>query len=417
MPISRKFERRAVSSRPAICCGPSRVASSAVSHTDVLPRTRQLLHCQGTGKGPRLMRAAPGDMQRRPSIYDVAKVADVAPSTVSRAFSRPGRVNSATAARIFAAAREVGYPFKEPLRLSPHRPRSLAVVVADITNPFYSEITRGASDAAGELGYALLLSHARGDGRLERDWSERDLVSVDGILLAGSRMSHDAIRMLAKVKPLVVLNRRVPDVRCVVTDIAGGMRRAVEHLAGLGHEAVTYLAGPEASWADGMRWVALMEGCRELGLRFQRVGPCNAPTVSAGFDSAVEVLAQRSTAVIAYNDVMAVGVVKGMRRVGVRVPDDVSVISFDNVLSEIVDPELTTVAAPLRAMGIIGVQNLIAAVGGATPSPDPIVLPVKLLVRGSTGHRRRRSTPPALSLTKVSASASTGAKRVLLASK
>jgi DNA-binding LacI/PurR family transcriptional regulator len=99
------------------------------------------------------------------------------------------------------------------------------------------------------------------------------------------------------------------------------------------------------------------------------------------------------------------------------VPDDVSVISFDNVLSEIVDPELTTVAAPLRAMGIIGVQNLIAAVGGATPSPDPIVLPVKLLVRDSTGHRRGRSTPPALSLTKVSASASTGAKRVLLASR
>jgi DNA-binding LacI/PurR family transcriptional regulator len=362
------------------------------------------------------MRAATGDMQRRPSIYDVARVADVAPSTVSRAFSRPGRVNSGTAARIFAAARQVGYPFKEPLRLTPHRLRSLAVVVADITNPFYSEITRGAYDAAGESGYALLLSHTRGDGRLERDWSERELVSVDGVLLAGSRMSHDAIRMLAKVKPLVVLNRRVPDVGCVVTDIAGGMRRAVEHLAALGHEAVTYLAGPEASWADGMRWVALMEGCRELGLHFQRVGPCNAPTVSAGFDSAVEVLAQRSTAVIAYNDLMAVGVVKGMRRVRVRVPDDVSVISFDNVLSEIVDPELTTVAAPLRAMGIIGVQNLIAAVGGATPSPDPVVLPVKLLVRGSTAHRRRRSTPPALSLTEVSAS-STAATRVLVASR
>lgn len=363
------------------------------------------------------MRAGTRDMQRRPSIYDVAKVADVAPSTVSRALSRPGRVNSATAARIFTAAREVGYPFKEPLRLTPHLPRCLAVVVADITNPFYSEITRGAHDAAGESGYALLLSHTRGDGRLERDWSERELVHVDGVLLAGSRMSHEAIRMLAKEKPLVVLNRRVPHVRSVVTDIAGGMRRAVEHLAGLGHESVTYLAGPEASWADGMRWVALMEGCQELGLHFQRVGPCNAPTVSAGFDSALEVLTQRSTAVVAYNDVMAVGVVKGMRRAGVRVPDDVSVIGFDNVLSEIVDPELTTVAAPLRALGILGVQNLIAAVGGATQSLDPIVLPVKLLVRGSTGQRRRRSTPPALSLTKVSASASTAATRVLVASR
>lgn len=334
-------------------------------------------------------------MQRRPSIYDVARVAEVSPSTVSRAFSRPGRVNFVTAERIFAAAREVGYPVKEPLRPMVQRPRILAVVVAEISDPFYTEVIRGAFDAAGESGYALLLSHSRGDGRGERDWNERELAAVDGVLLAGSRMSHDAIGILAKEKPLVMLNRRMPDVRCVVTDIAGGMRRAVEHLVELGHESVTYVAGPEASWADGMRWIAFIEGCHELGVRFQRVGPCNAPTVHAGVDCAVEVLAQRSTAVVAYDDVMAIGIIKGMRRVGVRVPDDVSVIGFDNVMSEIVDPELTTVAAPLRAMGIIGVQKLLVAVGGGPPDPEPVVLPVKLLVRGSTVRCRSRSAQPA----------------------
>jgi DNA-binding LacI/PurR family transcriptional regulator len=349
-------------------------------------------------------------VQRGPSIYDVAKAAGVAPSTVSRAFSRPGRVNARTAERIFVAARDVGYRTEVLPGLTGQRTRSLAVVVTDITNPFYSEIIRGAHAAAGESGYTILLSHTQEDAQLERDWTERELTAVDGVLLASSRMSDSAIRMLAKQKPMVMLNRRVPEVPCVITDNARGMRRAVEHLAELGHQSVTYVAGPESSWADGMRWVALMEAGHELELKVRRVGPCNVPTVHAGFDTAADVLSHDPTAVIAYNDVMAIGVIKGMRRAGVRVPVDVSVIGFDNVvLSEIVEPELTTVAAPLRAMGITGVKNLIAAVGGATPSREPIVLPVKLLVRGSTGQRRRKSTSPALGTTKVAGSATKAA--------
>jgi DNA-binding LacI/PurR family transcriptional regulator len=346
-------------------------------------------------------------VERSPSIYDVAKAAGVAPSTVSRAFSRPGRVNSRTAERVFAAAREVGYRSEALHGLTGQRTRSLALVVTDITNPFYSEIIRGAHEAAGESGYTILLSHTQEDAQLERDWTEREIGAVEGVLLTSSRMSDSAIRMLAKQKPLVMLNRRVPEVPCVITDNARGMRRAMEHLAELGHESVTYVAGPEASWADGMRWVAIMEAGHELELKVRRVGPCNVPTVHAGFDTASEVLTHKPTAVIAYNDVMAIGVIKGMRRAGVRVPDDVSVIGVDNVvLSEIVDPELTTVAAPLRAMGITGVKNLIAAIGGATPSREPIVLPVKLLIRGTTAQRRRKSTSPALGTTRVSASPS-----------
>jgi LacI family transcriptional regulator len=349
-------------------------------------------------------------VQRGPTIYDVAKAADVAASTVSRAFSRPGRVNPRTAERIFAAARDVGYRSEVLRGRNGRSTRSLAVVATDITNPFYSEIIRGAHEAAGGAGYTIQLSHTRQDAQFERDWNGRELDTVEGVLLTGSRMSHDAIRMLAKQKPLVLLNRRVPEVPAVISDNARGMRRAVEHLAELGHQTVTYVAGPEASWADGTRWIALMEACKELNVRFRRVGPCNAPTVRAGFETAQEVLAHKSTAVIAFNDVMAIGVIKGMCTAGVRVPDDVSVIGFDNVpLTEIVDPELTTVAAPLRAMGIVGVKNLIAAIGGATPSREPIVLPVKLVVRRSTDQRRRDGVWPALDRTKVSGSVSKAA--------
>jgi len=331
-------------------------------------------------------------MHRSASIYDVAKAAGVAPSTVSRAFSRPGRVNAQTAERIFEAAKTVGYRTAVLPGLTGQRTRTLAVVVTDITNPFYSEIIRGAHVAAGEAGYTILLSHTQEDAQLERDWTERELGAVEGVLLTSSRMSDSAIRMLAKQKPVVLLNRRIPEVPCVITDNARGMRRAVEHLAELGHESITYVAGPEASWADGTRWLALREAAHELELRARRVGPCNVPTVHAGFDTATEVLAHRPTAIIAYNDVMAIGVIKGLRRAGLRVPDDISVVGFDNVvLAEIVDPELTTVAAPLRAMGITGVKNLIASVNGATPSREPNVLPVQLVVRGSTARRRQRS--------------------------
>ena len=336
----------------------------------------------------------------------------MAPSTVSRAISRPGRVNPCTAQLIFAAAREVGYPFEERQRLIGHRTRSLAVVVTDITNPFYAQIVRGAQEAARARGFTVLLSHAPQDARLQRDWIERELVNVEGVLLTDSRVSHHAIQMLARQRPVVMLNRRVPDVPCVIADIARGMRQAVEHLADLGHTSVTYVAGPEASWADGMRWVALIEACHELELRFHRVGPCNLPTVQAGSDTTVEVLEQRPTAVIAYNDLMAIGVMKGLRLAGLRVPDDVSVIGFDNVvLCEIVDPELTTVASPLRAMGITGVHNLIAVAGGATPSREPVVLPVKLLVRGSTGQRTHSRPSPASGTTTVSRLASRAAAR------
>src|SRR4029450_8729627 len=101
--------------------------------------------------------------------YDVAKAAGVAASRVSRAFSRPGRVNARTAERIFAAARDVGYRTEVLPGLTGKRTRSIALVVTDITNPFYSEIIRGAHEAAGESGYTILLSHTQEDAQLERD--------------------------------------------------------------------------------------------------------------------------------------------------------------------------------------------------------------------------------------------------------
>ena len=195
-------------------------------------------------------------------------------------------------------------------------------------------------------------------------------------------------------------------------DNARGMRRALEHLAELGHDTVTYVAGPESRWTEGVRWQALREAAYELDLKVRRVGPCNTPRVQAGFGKAREIAHQRATAVIAYNDVVAIGVLKGLLRLGVAVPDDVSVVGFDNtLLAEITEPELTTVAAPLHAMGATGVRNLVAMVGGAVPSREPIVMPMRLVVRRSTAQRSRNRTSPALGTTNAPLSASAATTR------
>jgi LacI family transcriptional regulator len=131
----------------------------------------------------------------------------------------------------------------------------------------------------------------------------------------------------------------------------------------------------------------------ELGLDARRIGPYE-PTVLAGLSAALRVAELDATAVQAYNDQLAIGIVKGLGRLRISVPEQVSVVGFDNIIfDELVEPQLTTIASPLYRMGFTGVRNCIAVAQGAQPSGDPLILPVRLVVRGSTGQRRR---PPSL---------------------
>lgn len=335
-------------------------------------------------------------VQRRPTIYDVARAAGVAPSTVSRAFSRPGRVNVRTAEHIRAVATELGYRANPLARgLSTARSGMIAIVVPDITNPFFFEIIRGAESAAADAGYTLVLSDTQESARLEREALERTLPVVDGVLLASTRMTDEGIRTHAKQKPLLVLNRVVADVPSVVSDNRLGTHRAAEHLAGLGHRSVAYVSGPEASWADASRWTALREVAAETGLRVRRVGPF-PPTLDGGVSAGDAFLATGATAALCYNDILAVGLMRGLTAEGIAVPRSVSVVGYDNTLvAELVQPGLTTVGAPLRAMGSTGVQNLIARLNGArSGSSEPVVLPAALVPRGSTAPAVSRRRNP-----------------------
>ncbi|MBM2614339.1 LacI family DNA-binding transcriptional regulator [Actinoplanes sp. LDG1-06] len=332
----------------------------------------------------------------RPTIYDVAREAGVAASTVSRAYARPGRVNADTAQRIFEAAERLGYRTgTQARRLEAGTVRNaIALVVADVTNPFYGDIIKGAYEAAREAGYQLILSHTNESPKVERQTIEQELAQVDGVVIASSRMTDSALRMVAKQKAVVLLNRIIPEANCVLNDAERGIRRAVEHLASLGHERITYVAGPETSWSDGVRWRALRRAAVELGLEARRLGP-NEPTVLAGLSAAIRVAETDSTAVQAYNDQLAIGIVKGLSRLGVAVPEQVSVVGFDNIIfDELVEPQLTTIASPLYRMGFTGMQNCIAVAQGARTSGRPLVLPVRLVVRKSTAPARTTTAIP-----------------------
>ncbi len=317
------------------------------------------------------------------TIYDVADVAGVSPSTVSRALGKPGRISARTEERIRAAAVAVNFRFNPMARALPTgRTHTFAVVVADITNPMVFGIIRGAEQAASAAGYTLVIAESQESGETEAAAIERLMPGVDGIVLATTRLSDERISGIAARKPTVLINRDVVGVHGILPDVAGGVDQLMQHLADLGHRSVAYLAGPADSWISGRRWDAILEAAERLDLAAIEIGP-NPPTIEGGQDSARRLLAARTTAVIAYNDLVAIGVIQALTRAGVSIPSEVSVAGFDDIFgSELITPGLTTVRAQLARAGELAVQGLLDP-ETATGRSEPLA--TELVVRASTG--------------------------------
>ncbi len=328
-----------------------------------------------------------------PTIYDVAERAGVSASTVSRAFSRPGRVAPETSALIRSCAVELGY--REQMVHSDEQVRThvVGLLVADASGLFDTELVHSLASCASmsDVTVVTVLVGADDDGRREREAIDRALPAVEAVIMSAPRMPDAAIRVIARQRPTVVLNRTVADVASVVRDVRGGMRLAVAHLASLGHSTVTYVAGPASSWSDGVRWRAVTEAALACGLRAQRFGPF-AATTTAGVAAADSVCAARSSAVIAFNDELAMGVIRGLAARRVRVPSDVSIIGVDDVdLARYVAPPLTTVGFSIHAMCDAATTIVDDLLSGS--APDDVrarVVPARLVVRASTARRRSR---------------------------
>ncbi len=332
----------------------------------------------------------PPPRRRRATITTVAEAAGVNPSTVSRAFSNPGRVNHVTRAHVLEVAARLGYsPDPTARALGTGRTGTVALVVPDITNPYFAGVVKGAERAAAEARLTLVIGDSQESPAQEERLVERLGRAVDGFVIMASRMPDDALRRTAELTPLVLVNRAVPGLISVVADFASGTRQIVTHLASHGHRSFVFLGGPAESWSGAQRWIGLRTAAEDLGLSATRFGPYT-PTMASGPAAADALLTSGASAVVAHNDVLAIGVLRRLAERGVRVPQQLSVVGFDDIFgADFCHPPLTTLAERTAEAGGRAVETLAALTrpGAAPASPDtPVrVLPTQLVVRASSG--------------------------------
>ncbi|WP_062078419.1 LacI family DNA-binding transcriptional regulator [Demequina globuliformis] len=324
------------------------------------------------------------------TIYDIARLAGVNPSTVSRALNKPGRVSAATEARIRKAAAELNFHENPLARALPTgRTNTIAAVVADMTNPVVFNTVRGAENAAARYGFTLIVAESQESGSIEAATADRVAPFVDGIILATTRLPDEHILRLAERKPVVMINRAAGNLVNIAPDVAPGIDQLVEHLASLGHRSIAYLGGPDRSWISARRWEALFKAARLRGISVFEIGP-NSPTIAAGKLSFERAQASGASAIVAYNDLLALGLIRAAREQGVSVPDDISVAGFDDIFgADFVSPSLTTVRADLLEAGTRAVESLMGDIGVDVIARPEASLSTTLMVRESTAHMRR----------------------------
>ncbi|MDI3387729.1 LacI family DNA-binding transcriptional regulator [Streptomyces sp. B-S-A8] len=320
------------------------------------------------------------------TLTDVAKCAEVALSTASRAFSDPGRLGPATLRKVLSAAQELGYAPPAARQAAPEPAgATVAVVVPDIAHPLFGVFVK-AAQAAGR-GRRTTVVLADTDFRPER---EREVIAqlrdrADGLLLCTPWLETDELLGLCGATPVVLVNREAPGTACVLTDTADGLRQACEHLAALGHRRLAYVQGERRSRLNRERLEQARTAAKEAGLALLPLG-WQAQTYEGGKAAAAGVLATGASAVLTHNDPMALGVVAGARALGARVPEDLSVVGVDGIpFAELAQPALTTVAVPLREAGGAALDLLELSLGGAPATPRTVTLPTQLVVRDTTG--------------------------------
>jgi DNA-binding LacI/PurR family transcriptional regulator len=321
------------------------------------------------------------------TIYDVARAAGVSPSTVSRALSVPELVNTDTRLRIQRIAGDLGYhPNRAARGLITGRTGNIGLIVADLGNPFFPEVIKGVQSRARDFDYSVLLADTSEDPTVEVGLIRALCKQVDGIVLCSSRMSEVDLRSVTGDTVTVLLNRRVSKVPAVTIDNVEGIRQAVAHLQALGHRRVGYVAGPRTSWSNRERLRGLRAAASAAGLELVEVGAV-APHFAAGFAAADLVMSAGVSAVFAYNDLIALGLLNRFRAMGVAVPDRISVIGFDDIMfSEMVSPSLTTIAQPKDQLGRVGVDLLLQLLQDADPGASTRRSVVsQLVIRNSTG--------------------------------
>lgn len=327
------------------------------------------------------------------TMKDVAQKANVSTATVSRALMNPDKVSQATRNKVEQAALEVGY-FPQALgrNMKRNESRTILVIVPDICDPFFSEIIRGIEITAAEQGYLVLIGDCAHQNQQEKTFIDLIITKqIDGMLLLGSRLPFGAsIEEQRNLPPMVMANEFAPELELptVHIDNLTAAFNAVNFLHELGHQRIGCIAGPEEMPLCHYRLQGYVQALRRSGITVDPhyIARGNF-TYEAGANAMEQLLAlpQPPTAVFCHSDIMALGALSLAKRRGLKVPDDLSIIGFDNIsLSEFCDPPLTTVSQPRFDIGREAMLLLLDQLNGQNVSSGSRLLDCELVVRGST---------------------------------
>lgn len=344
---------------------------------------------------------------RRPAVTigDVAKAAGVSRATVSRVMNGRSTVAADIAERVREAAEQLSYrPSNAARNLALGRTRTVALVMPDVGNPVFQQILHGVMAAADEDGYRVLVADTAEDQSQEAAIALEARLRCDALVLVSPRMPDEDLRkLIPDVEPVVLLNRQAPpppggdgtaaaarqvnDVLApsLLVDYEGAAVQVIEHLVALGHTRLAYLAGPGASASDGQR----REGIRRALERHPRLDVQEIPAgpdIAAGHAATGAVLDGRATAAVAFNDLVAFGLLAGLNEAGVAVPADISVAGFDDIdLARYATPALTTVVVPQAELGRHAWKELAAVMDDDAQPARSARFTTELEVRASTG--------------------------------
>ena len=338
-------------------------------------------------------------MGSRPTLVDVAKSAGVHLSTASRALNETtsNQISPETVKKVRKAARDLEYSINTVARgLRTKRTQTIGVIVPDLTNPIFPPIVRGIDSYLGPRGYSVLVVNTDNDAQSERQHFESLMRrQVDGLIIA---TGHTDKTILADYHnqgiTAVMVNREAAGAPypAVIGDDAAGISMGVAHLASLGHKKLLHLSGPAESSTSKNRAQAFTDACKKLGLQ-GKIIRCAAYSIDAGtvaMDKFLDQNPKSITGVVAGNDLLALGVYHSLRAHGLKCPQDVSVVGFNNMpFANDFQPPLTTIDAPHFEMGVQAARIILNEIEGGASSPVKIMLPVSLIVRGSTAQAKK----------------------------
>jgi LacI family transcriptional regulator len=332
------------------------------------------------------------------AIHDVAKRAGVAPITVSRVVNNNGYVSEETRRRVEAAIFELDYvPNALGSSLRSKRTQTLALVLSDITNPFWTTVARGVEDAANKRGYHIIIGNTDESPQKQ----EAYLIflrqkQVDGFLLVPASTQSSNI-LKKRGAPVVVLDRHFSDdrtdsVRC---DSVGGAFDLTKHLLDLGHRRIAIITGRHDHSTASDRVVGALQAFEQAGIGEPPLVYWGEYNQESGYECAQRALLvePRPTAFFGMNNFIAIGIMRALRDAQVRVPEDISVVAFDDLpLAITIDPFFTVAAQPAYEMGRQATELLLSRLNDEGPEgPQEIVLPVDIIVRKSSGKPSQHS--------------------------